>query len=729
MDYINKNPWKGLNYYVEGDTLYGRSEEIEQLSRFILNNRQTVLYGKSGIGKSSIINAGIFPIAREEGLFPVSIRFDHASERTYMQQIREAIANTGVEIYYNSKSVYDQQETLWEFFHRVKFYNKENKIVNPLLIFDQFEEIFSLQKNENIKIAFFSELADLINDVRPSSANLLDSENESEVQLLEIKGNIEDLDLNLDIDEPKDDFYQKALFHIVFVIREDFLSYFERYTQYIPPLRTSKFPLLPLSEKQAKEVIMKPKEGLIDEAVALMIIRKVTGTNDFIFNNNMVAEIDAAILSLYLSRLYDKKREDEQQITPLLVNKFSEDIIKDFYEEAIKNIPNKEIYVIEDFLITKENRRNNVSMSELLDNDVDEHTLDYLINNRKLLRQFSYNNDLRIEFIHDVLCPVVRNRIETREKNVKIKRMRMLRTIMVALLVISAVGTFLLYSSMKRDVQMVEKKVEEMDSKNDSLIVDVKKSEEIIMDAIAGINENNKENEQTDSVPYERAFIDGINENNKENEQIPNNQNDNSKELPQGKWPMTATNLLKENDLVGMSNWDLKVMRNEIYARHGYVFITDDMKNYFNRQEWYVKLHKESNINKIKLSSTEINNIQLIKQVETELENKRNDENCKLTSGDYVLKGTLLNEKNKIDRIDLNLKVHDDGKCEGTFTNHKLKVTWDVEGFINNNWVKIKTLKYSWVLEADRRTEGGFFYGIMKCSDSKQPYKITLKLK
>ena len=52
------NPWKGLNFYTEGEVLYGRNAEIQSLSQYIFNNTQTVLYGRSGIGKSSILNAG-----------------------------------------------------------------------------------------------------------------------------------------------------------------------------------------------------------------------------------------------------------------------------------------------------------------------------------------------------------------------------------------------------------------------------------------------------------------------------------------------------------------------------------------------------------------------------------------------------------------------------------------------------------------------------------------------
>ena len=74
MSKRNDNPWKGLDSYQETDHIYGRDEEIEILLSRIEYNTQTVVYSRSGIGKSSIINAGIFPKARQAGMLPVSIR-------------------------------------------------------------------------------------------------------------------------------------------------------------------------------------------------------------------------------------------------------------------------------------------------------------------------------------------------------------------------------------------------------------------------------------------------------------------------------------------------------------------------------------------------------------------------------------------------------------------------------------------------------------------------------
>ena len=80
MDKKN-NPWLGLKTYSEGQIIYGRYDEIEALSHDIIYNRQTVVYGKSGIGKSSLINAGVFPVLRKSGMFPVSVRLHHKDEQ------------------------------------------------------------------------------------------------------------------------------------------------------------------------------------------------------------------------------------------------------------------------------------------------------------------------------------------------------------------------------------------------------------------------------------------------------------------------------------------------------------------------------------------------------------------------------------------------------------------------------------------------------------------------
>jgi hypothetical protein len=59
--------------------------------------------------------------------------------------------------------------------------------------------------------------------------------------------------------------------------------------------------------------------------------------------------------------------------------------------------------------------------------------------------------------------------------------------------------------------------------------------------------------------------------------------------IPQaaGRWPWTSGRLIRPGELFPLSLGELELMRNEIYARHGWVFNRPDLRNYFESQPWY----------------------------------------------------------------------------------------------------------------------------------------------
>jgi len=82
----------------------------------------------------------------------------------------------------------------------------------------------------------------------------------------------------------------------------------------------------------------------------------------------------------------------------------------------------------------------------------------------------------------------------------------------------------------------------------------------------------------------------------------------------EGLYPQASTRQLTHNDLISMSEWQLKIMRNEIFARHGYIFKTAAMKNYFNQQSWYQpEFHDVLHL----LTPIESKNIKFIQRYET----------------------------------------------------------------------------------------------------------------
>ena len=468
-----ENPWKGLNFYREKDKndFFGREEDIERLSLYIINNAQTVLFGKSGIGKSSILNAGVFPVAREHGLFPVPIKLIHNGSKSYLQQIKDKVAKVverqGASTHELVPPINEQSETLWEYLHRTIIYDSDGRRVRLLLVIDQFEEIFTLQQKEDVKESFFAELADLLNDVTPlyvanAQNNRGDNvDGRAERQYVEKKDS--EIEINLNINEGKDEkkYLERSEFHIVLTLRDDFLGCLERYTANIPCMKTNRYALQPLNKAQAEKIITMPRENLIADGVADFIIQKVTDKTDNRLNGLSESSVDAAMLSLYLSRLYTKRNDDDEQITIGLVQQFSDNIIKDFYEDSVKDIQVETIEKLEDELLTFDDRRNNVSVSDFVKMGIPESVIRTLVDDKKLLRQFNYGGDIRVEYMHDVLCKVVSDRIEQRElKKAKEKAEELKKKTkkmwmgFAAVVLFLALAAFVLWDGLYHDVEV-----------------------------------------------------------------------------------------------------------------------------------------------------------------------------------------------------------------------------------------------------------------------------------
>lgn len=77
--------------------------------------------------------------------------------------------------------------------------------------------------------------------------------------------------------------------------------------------------------------------------------------------------------------------------------------------------------------------------------------------------------------------------------------------------------------------------------------------------------------------------------------------------------PDSSYRKLTKSELSGYSSEALALIRNEIYARNGYVFQKQQYRDYFGSKTWY---SPNPNFNESWLNSTEKYNIQLIKSME-----------------------------------------------------------------------------------------------------------------
>ena len=85
-------------------------------------------------------------------------------------------------------------------------------------------------------------------------------------------------------------------------------------------------------------------------------------------------------------------------------------------------------------------------------------------------------------------------------------------------------------------------------------------------------------------------------------------------EKPKGQYPESSFVKLSLEELTELPKTELKIIRNEIFARNGYIFKSGGkMDNYFSKKEWYRLVNKKDNI---KFSDIEKYNIELILKLE-----------------------------------------------------------------------------------------------------------------
>ena len=89
VDY--QRPFLGLRSFEEKNKSQfgGRDEEIKELFGLVENHGLTVVFGKSGIGKTSLLKAGLIPELQQNFYFPIYFRIDYSSSRTPLDQVKK----------------------------------------------------------------------------------------------------------------------------------------------------------------------------------------------------------------------------------------------------------------------------------------------------------------------------------------------------------------------------------------------------------------------------------------------------------------------------------------------------------------------------------------------------------------------------------------------------------------------------------------------------------------
>ena len=402
-----ENPWPGLASFGESDAAYfhGRDTEVADLFRLVRREKLTVLFGQSGLGKTSLLGAGLYPLLRKEGCVPVTVRIDFSGggplpQDQVFQGLLVECQRRGIEAPQRAGD-----ESLWEYFHRTDadFWNEKNRPVTPVLAFDQFEEAFTLGlRDEPARLrsrAFLAQLGDLIENRPPADLKKA-------------------LDADPELSRRFD--FRKTSFKLILSFREDYLAHVEGLKRQIPSLTYNRYRLKPMQGEQARDVVLGSGGHLVDEAVAARIIGIAAGRAA----DSAPPEpseygdlhIDPALLSVICSELnVRRQRAGQARITADLISGAEHAILGDFYERCVAGLDPRVRVFIEDELLTDKGYRDSYALDDALElPGITQLAIDELVT-RRLLRVDERFGVRRLELTHDVLTRVVRDSRDSRQ--------------------------------------------------------------------------------------------------------------------------------------------------------------------------------------------------------------------------------------------------------------------------------------------------------------------------
>jgi hypothetical protein len=257
----------------EGQFFFGRTEEIEAVCRLLDLEKLIILHGPSGMGKSSLINAGILPVLSNVRRWDipyhvVTIRltnydpeFARMRRQAPLGQSEEEIIQDPVDRFVHALLGEDPpaqtliplpKESLWL---RAKQCLVEQDIspLRLIVVLDQFEELFSYPENRVEEFA--RQLSELYHQVMPESVR----RGLERKQVMEEDLPAEGASLPSEAEEKLLQSLEEPLdVKMLISMRSDKLHYLDRLRPYLPEMMLNSFELRSFQPEQAKEALIRP---------------------------------------------------------------------------------------------------------------------------------------------------------------------------------------------------------------------------------------------------------------------------------------------------------------------------------------------------------------------------------------------------------------------------------------------------------------------------------------
>lgn len=420
----------------DGNLFFGRKNDEERLYKLIRLEKLVTLYGKSGYGKSSLLQAKILPrLEAETDFVALPIRFYgynpkadkgmNPLERTidsiqkWAAGFQSQTGDSGTWI----DQLVSHENSLW---YHIKKAQAQTGKTHFVIVFDQFEEVFTYPEADILQ--FKAQLADLLFVQIPQNfRNAFDAGNQ----------------LN---EKETESFFNDVEARALFSVRSDYLHLLNRLKDFLPQILRHCYELDALSTDQAREAIIEPARFMFmankqannsEEEMSITPAFEyaedsVQALLDFLSKNGK-EKIESFNLQL-VCRHIETKFVQERAVLRIRAemfgadhasrNKYLQAVNQNYYQECIQKLPvelqNVARKIVETELVTVEDKRRIMADAGMLvsryrNEGASTQLLDAL-QDTYLLRVESTPRGAAYELSHDALVEPILDARELREK-------------------------------------------------------------------------------------------------------------------------------------------------------------------------------------------------------------------------------------------------------------------------------------------------------------------------
>ncbi|MEW6130212.1 MAG: winged helix-turn-helix domain-containing protein [Acidobacteriota bacterium] len=382
--HLAARPYKFLDYYTEQDSklFFGREAEIAAIGSQILARRSFILHGRSGVGKSSIIRAGLAPQLRALGNPVFVIRSFTDPLGSMLEELADALNVNDESPDYQATTIAEAIEQAAQLKAFILEATADAPQGSVIFFLDQFEEFFSLL-DEAARERFIAAVGELF------------ANNHLPVKL-------------------------------VFALREDYLAEMSQFKIAIPEIFHHEYRLKRLSRDQAARAITEPALAVGCQYEPQLVGKLLQDLSDH-------ESFDPPQLQIVCDRLFDAR--NEQGLLTLAAYEglgTASQILASYLERVLRRFNTTELKTAKAILtalIADDGRRLvlpaakiNSQLRHHLQQSNDENRAARLIDEliaARIARRRYHEGEAWLELAHDFLTPEISRWLTAEERELK----------------------------------------------------------------------------------------------------------------------------------------------------------------------------------------------------------------------------------------------------------------------------------------------------------------------